>query len=178
MAILLHGKIFGHPPHSSVLKCLKWGHTMVGNMFSIRIKDSPLRSELLRARQTVHQMEFFAVRPSAVGWRLMVCFGKTRTMRYPDYFNHTKALHREYGYPVAPEAWEENHLAWGSRYYNWDVARIVFMIEWLAGLLQYSRRRISFCSALTLHGILSTPTHRSLLMVKHSRIRLLQKAKG
>ena len=48
--------------------------------------------------------------------------------------NHTKALHREYGYPVAPEAWEENHLAWGSRYYNWDVAHVLPMIEWLAGL--------------------------------------------
>ena len=48
--------------------------------------------------------------------------------------NHTKAMHAEYGYPVAPEAWEENHLSWGSRYYNWDVAHVLPMIEWLAGL--------------------------------------------
>ena len=48
--------------------------------------------------------------------------------------NHTKAMHREWGYPVAPEAWEENHLAWGSRYYNWDLAQVLPMIEWLAGL--------------------------------------------
>ena len=48
--------------------------------------------------------------------------------------NHTKAMHREWGYPVAPEAWESNHLAWGSRYYNWDLAHVLPMIEWLAGL--------------------------------------------
>ena len=48
--------------------------------------------------------------------------------------NHTKAMHREWGYPVAPEAWEENHLAWGSRYYNWDLAHVLPIIEWLAGL--------------------------------------------
>ena len=48
--------------------------------------------------------------------------------------NHTKAMHREWGYPVAPEAWDENHLAWGSRYYNWDLAHVLPMIEWLAGL--------------------------------------------
>ena len=48
--------------------------------------------------------------------------------------NHTKAMHREYGYPVAPEAWEENHLAWGSRYYNWDLAHVLPLLEWVAGL--------------------------------------------
>ena len=48
--------------------------------------------------------------------------------------NHTKAMHREWGYPVAPEAWEENHKAWGSRYYNWDLAHVLPLIEWLAGL--------------------------------------------
>lgn len=48
--------------------------------------------------------------------------------------NHTKSMHREWGYPVAPEAWEENHKAWGSRYYNWDLAHVLPMIEWLAGL--------------------------------------------
>ncbi len=48
--------------------------------------------------------------------------------------NHTNAMHREWGYPVAPEAWEENHKAWGSRYYNWDLAHVLPMIEWLAGL--------------------------------------------
>jgi hypothetical protein len=48
--------------------------------------------------------------------------------------NHTKAMNREWGYPVAPEAWEENHKAWGSRYYNWDLAHVLPMIEWLAGL--------------------------------------------
>ncbi len=48
--------------------------------------------------------------------------------------NHTKAMYREWGYPVAPEAWESNHLAWGSRYYNWDLAQVLPIIEWLAGL--------------------------------------------
>ena len=48
--------------------------------------------------------------------------------------NHTKSMHREWGYPVAPEAWEENHKAWGSRYYNWDLAHVLPIIEWLAGL--------------------------------------------
>ncbi|MCH2036060.1 MAG: PA14 domain-containing protein [Puniceicoccaceae bacterium] len=48
--------------------------------------------------------------------------------------NHTKAMHQEWGYPVAPEAWESSHLAWGSRYYNWDLAHVLPMIEWLAGL--------------------------------------------
>jgi len=48
--------------------------------------------------------------------------------------NHLKAMTREWGYPVAPEAWEENHRSWGSHYYNWDVALVCPMLEWLAGI--------------------------------------------
>jgi hypothetical protein len=48
--------------------------------------------------------------------------------------NHIKAMTREWGYPVAPEAWEENHKAWGSRYYNWDIAIVCPILEWLAGI--------------------------------------------
>jgi hypothetical protein len=48
--------------------------------------------------------------------------------------NHIKAMTREWGYPVAPEAWEENHRSWGSHYYNWDVALVCPMLEWLAGV--------------------------------------------
>jgi len=48
--------------------------------------------------------------------------------------NHLKAMTREWGYPVAPEAWEENHKAWGSRYYNWDIAIVLPVLEWLAGI--------------------------------------------
>jgi len=48
--------------------------------------------------------------------------------------NHINAMTREWGYPVAPEAWEENHLSWGSRYYNWDIALVCPMLEWLAGI--------------------------------------------
>lgn len=48
--------------------------------------------------------------------------------------NHIKAMTREWGYPVAPEAWEENHKSWGSHYYNWDLAIVCPMLEWLAGI--------------------------------------------
>ena len=48
--------------------------------------------------------------------------------------NHIKAMTREWGYPVAPEAWQEDHLSWGSRYYNWDIALVCPMLEWLAGI--------------------------------------------
>ena len=48
--------------------------------------------------------------------------------------NHIKGMTREWGYPVAPEAWAENHEAWGSRYYNWDIALVCPMLEWLAGI--------------------------------------------
>ena len=48
--------------------------------------------------------------------------------------NHIKGMTREWGYPVAPEAWESDHKSWGSRYYNWDIALVCPMIEWLAGI--------------------------------------------
>ncbi|MCH2175157.1 MAG: PA14 domain-containing protein [Lentisphaeria bacterium] len=48
--------------------------------------------------------------------------------------NHINAMTREWGYPVAPEAWESNHLSWGSRYYNWDIAFVNPMIERLGGI--------------------------------------------
>ncbi|MHC5056940.1 MAG: PA14 domain-containing protein [Planctomycetota bacterium] len=48
--------------------------------------------------------------------------------------NHLKGMVREWGYPVAPEAWNDEFKAWGSRYYNWDIAIVLPMIEWLAGV--------------------------------------------
>ena len=48
--------------------------------------------------------------------------------------NHIKGMTREWGYPVAPEAWTGEHKAWGSRYYNWDIALVCPMLEWLAGI--------------------------------------------
>jgi len=48
--------------------------------------------------------------------------------------NHIKGMTREWGYPVAPEAWTGEHAAWGSRYYNWDIALVCPMLEWLAGV--------------------------------------------
>jgi hypothetical protein len=60
--------------------------------------------------------------------------------------NHIKAMTREWGYPVAPEAWAEKHEAWGSRYYNWDIALVCPMLEWLAGI-DYSLPDNSFTFA-------------------------------
>jgi len=48
--------------------------------------------------------------------------------------NHLRAMVREWGYPVAPEAWNDKHKAWGSRYCNWDIAIVLPMLEWLAGI--------------------------------------------
>jgi len=47
--------------------------------------------------------------------------------------NNYDAMYRDYGYPVAPEAWDENNKAWGSRYYNWDIAMVLPIIEWIGG---------------------------------------------
>ncbi|MBB6463645.1 LamG-like jellyroll fold domain-containing protein [Flammeovirga kamogawensis] len=47
--------------------------------------------------------------------------------------NHLNAMTREYGYPVAPEAWDHKDEAWGSRYYNWDIAMVMPLIEWIGG---------------------------------------------
>lgn len=47
--------------------------------------------------------------------------------------NHLNAMTREYGYPVAPEAWDDKEEAWGSRYYNWDIAMVMPLIEWIGG---------------------------------------------
>jgi hypothetical protein len=48
--------------------------------------------------------------------------------------NHLNSMVREWGYPVAPEAWNDKFKSWGSRYYNWDIAIVLPMIEWLAGV--------------------------------------------
>jgi len=47
--------------------------------------------------------------------------------------NNYDAMFRDYGYPVAPEAWDQNNEAWGSRYYNWDIAMVLPIIEWIGG---------------------------------------------
>ncbi len=60
--------------------------------------------------------------------------------------NHIKGMTREWGYPVAPEAWAEKHEAWGSRYYNWDIALVCPMLEWMAGI-DYSIPDKSFTAA-------------------------------
>ncbi len=57
--------------------------------------------------------------------------------------NHLNAMTREFGYPVAPEAWDHRFEAWGSRYYNWDIAIVMPMIEWLGGV-DYSMLDNSF----------------------------------
>lgn len=48
--------------------------------------------------------------------------------------NHFNAMTREYGYPIAPEAWDHKFEGWGSRYYNWDIAMVLPVIEWLGGV--------------------------------------------
>ena len=45
--------------------------------------------------------------------------------------NNYDAMYRDYGYPVAPK--DENNKAWGSRYYNWDIAMVLPIIEWIGG---------------------------------------------
>jgi len=57
--------------------------------------------------------------------------------------NHFNAMTREYGYPIAPEAWDHRFEGWGSRYYNWDIAMVLPVIEWLGGI-DYSIPEDSF----------------------------------
>ena len=57
--------------------------------------------------------------------------------------NHFNAMTREYGYPIAPEAWDHKFQGWGSRYYNWDIAMVLPVIRWLGGV-DYSLLDSSF----------------------------------
>jgi hypothetical protein len=56
---------------------------------------------------------------------------------------HINGMVRDYGFPIAPEAWDGNYKPWGSAYYGWDEAIVLLLIERLAGI-QYSVLENSF----------------------------------
>ena len=41
---------------------------------------------------------------------------------------------RDYGFPIAPEAWDTNYKPWGSMYVAWDAAMVLPLIERIAGV--------------------------------------------
>ena len=47
---------------------------------------------------------------------------------------HIKGMNRDFGFPITPEAWDENYDPWGDMYYNWDGAIMLPIIERLAGI--------------------------------------------
>jgi len=47
---------------------------------------------------------------------------------------HIKGMNKDYGYPVAPEAWDPEYKPWGDLYYNWDGAINLPIIKRLIGV--------------------------------------------
>lgn len=47
---------------------------------------------------------------------------------------HFRGMVKDYGFPVAPECWDENDKPWGSEYYAWDVPIALLSVERLTGV--------------------------------------------
>lgn len=47
---------------------------------------------------------------------------------------HIEGMNRDFGFPVTPEAWDQNYAPWGDMYYNWDSAILLLLIERIAGI--------------------------------------------
>jgi len=47
---------------------------------------------------------------------------------------HINGMVKDFGYPVTPEAWDENNDPWGDMYYNWDGAMLLLLIEQIGGI--------------------------------------------
>ena len=47
---------------------------------------------------------------------------------------HIDGMNRDYGFPVTPEAWDQNDKPWGSMYYGWDESILLLLIERIAGI--------------------------------------------
>lgn len=47
---------------------------------------------------------------------------------------HIDGMNKDYGYPVAPEAWDPDYKPWGDLYYNWDGAVNLPIIKRLIGV--------------------------------------------
>ena len=47
---------------------------------------------------------------------------------------HLRGMVRNFGFPVAPEAWDPQYQPWGDMYYNWDGAAVLLMLERLSGI--------------------------------------------
>jgi len=56
---------------------------------------------------------------------------------------HFKSMVKDYGFPVAPECWDEDDKPWGSAYYAWDNCIALLPVERLAGV-DYSQIDNSF----------------------------------
>ena len=56
---------------------------------------------------------------------------------------HFAGMVKDYGFPVAPECWDENDKPWGSAYYAWDNCIALLPVERLTGV-DYSMINNSF----------------------------------
>jgi hypothetical protein len=60
--------------------------------------------------------------------------------------SHIRGMHRDHGFPVAPECWDPNDKPWGSLYYNWDGPITDLILRRLAGI-SFSQKDNSFTLA-------------------------------
>jgi hypothetical protein len=47
---------------------------------------------------------------------------------------HIHGMNKDYGFPVTPEAWDQNYKPWGDMYYGWDEPIILPLVEDIAGV--------------------------------------------